>query len=156
MAPAPVTAAVLKAYAERPKGNSLEIAELAGCRPEYVRVVLARHGLELATKRVPRPPRTTPVRKYHRLQDWERQAVADAYLGGEKLSALSAEFGCTESAISRLAESRGFPRRSGPTVKSSVRAPRVPKALSPRRAKQLAAKRRREVAAHRQAAAHGE
>jgi hypothetical protein len=114
--PAPQTEAVLAAYRKCPNGSSQQIAAIAGVRHEYVRVVLQRNGLQLATRKVPSPKRTTSVRKYRRLQDWEREAVAQAYLDGEKLEAVAVEFGVDQSTVSRVAKGRGYPRRTGPTV----------------------------------------
>lgn len=113
---APRTEAVLAAYRKLPSGSSQQIGALAGVRHEYVRVVLQRNGLALATKIIPKPGRTTPVRKYRRLQDWEREAVAQAYLDGEKLEAVAVEFGVDQSTVHRVAMARGFPRRRAPTV----------------------------------------
>ena len=52
-----------------------------------------------------------PRRRYERLQEWEYEAIAQAYLAGEKLLAIAAEFDTTESAVSRIAERHGLPRR---------------------------------------------
>lgn len=52
------------------------------------------------------------IKSGRRLQDWERQAVIDAYRNGEKLEAIAAEFNCSGVAVSRLAQRAGLPRRS--------------------------------------------
>lgn len=109
--PRPITEAVLRAFKKLPEGTNKEIAALAGTRHEYVRTVLMRAGLELARKPNRKSPRTTPVRKYKRLQEWEREAIALGYKDGEKLSALAVEFGVDDSTVSRIAERHGLPRR---------------------------------------------
>lgn len=51
-------------------------------------------------------------RKKHRyLLDWEKQALVDAYMAGEKLTSLAEEFGVDHSTISHLAKRWGCPRR---------------------------------------------
>ena len=64
-------------------------------------------------------PRKKP-KKYRRLQEWEREAILQAYKDGEKLLALAAEFDTLESTISRIAERAGLPRRK------KANAPRYP------------------------------
>lgn len=46
-----------------------------------------------------------------RMQPWERLAAVEAYIAGEKLIAIAAEFGCSEANISQLARRRGIPPR---------------------------------------------
>jgi hypothetical protein len=63
-----------------------------------------------------------------RLQEWEKQAVLDAYANGEKLSAIAAEFGVAPVSISMLAKRRGLarrPRYHKPTG-SNAKSPRDP------------------------------
>ena len=45
------------------------------------------------------------------LADWMRQAIGDAYAAGEKLEAISAEFGVKPHYVSMLARRRGIPPR---------------------------------------------
>jgi hypothetical protein len=54
-----------------------------------------------------------PLRRHHgpRLLEWERQAILDAYRGGEKVAALCAEFGVARNYPRSLARRRGFPVR---------------------------------------------
>lgn len=46
-----------------------------------------------------------------RLLDWERQAIVDAFLAGEKIEAIAAEFGVTRSYPGVLARRMGVPAR---------------------------------------------
>lgn len=53
-----------------------------------------------------------PKRKPHRrLQDWEKQAIVDAYIAGEPSDSVAAEFNTTPSTIRHLAARRGLPPR---------------------------------------------
>lgn len=54
---------------------------------------------------------TMAVKRTWRLQAWERQAIVDAYAGGEKLDAIAAEFGCCRHYPRVLASRRGQPAR---------------------------------------------
>jgi hypothetical protein len=51
------------------------------------------------------------LRTRKHLQDWERQAICDAYKSGEKLEAIAAEFGVTVGAVSMAGKRAGMPRR---------------------------------------------
>ena len=53
------------------------------------------------------------MRKYKRLQDWERTAIIEAYKAGEKVEALVAEFDlCSPDYPGKLARRAGYPLRS--------------------------------------------
>jgi hypothetical protein len=52
-------------------------------------------------------------RKGYSLYDWERFAIIEAYLGGEKVSAIAAEFGVRDQYPGILAKRRGYPIRVG-------------------------------------------
>ena len=60
---------------------------------------------------------TKAKRKKHRhLQDWEIEAISQAYLDGEKLSALASEFNTLPTTISKLMRRLGYPRRGAQTT----------------------------------------
>jgi len=54
-----------------------------------------------------------------RLQDWERQAILDAYCAGEKTAAIGAEFGCAANYPAFLAKAAGIARRAVGRPKTS-------------------------------------
>lgn len=92
---------VLALHFRHPKLNSGELARAAGITsPRYVRSILKCAGMTLTNAQ-------------HRLQHWERQAIADAYESGEKVTALAAEFNVTVSCIRRVARKAGLPPRNG-------------------------------------------
>ena len=68
---------------------------------EPVRATLQRRGRKLKRSR-----------RSRRLYEWERQALADAYAGGEKIEALSAEFNVHPSTVGRAAAWAGYTLRS--------------------------------------------
>ena len=50
-------------------------------------------------------------RRRPRLQDWEKQAIADAYAAGEKVEALGSEFFVHASRVTRIAVQFGHAMR---------------------------------------------
>lgn len=51
------------------------------------------------------------MKRSHRLLPWQRDAMVDAYLGGEKTEAIGAEFGVSAQYPGQLAKTRGHPVR---------------------------------------------
>lgn len=100
---------VLAFYRKHPTMPRGEMVARLGFPAPSVSVVLQRAGL---TKPREAAKAGGPHRKYRRLQDWERAAIASAYIDGEKLEALAAEFGIDCSTVSRVAERAGLPRRT--------------------------------------------
>lgn len=92
---------ILALSAERPDWTSVQIADSLGCHPSLVRATWKRNGVQRGKSK-----------KMKYLQDWERQAILDAYRGGEKLEAIAAEFGCTIWCVSIAAKRAGLPRRT--------------------------------------------
>lgn len=104
---------VVAAFEANPGATSAELAAIVGTRHEYVRTALQRAGKVLARShslRAPKPPRTTPIRKYHRLQEWETQAILDGLKAGEKQDALAAEFGVDISTVCNIGRRNGLSR----------------------------------------------
>lgn len=79
--------------------TSYDIGRELGCNARWVRRVLQGCGLRL---------RTGP----RRLQEWETQAIIDAYADGEKREAIAAEFGLEVCSVRRLARRAGLPGRA--------------------------------------------
>lgn len=105
---------VCNAYRDNPTATSAQLAAVVGCRHEYVRAALSRAGLLLARSSLARPakpPRTTPVRKYRKLQDWETQAIIDGLRSGEKQEALAVEFDVDTSTVCRISRANGIDRK---------------------------------------------
>jgi hypothetical protein len=50
-------------------------------------------------------------KKTHRLQAWEKHAIAGAYHAGEKIDAIASEFGVSPQYVGMLAERFGHKRR---------------------------------------------
>jgi hypothetical protein len=96
-----LTAQAVALHVRHPSWHSGEIARAIGSTPKYVRKVLLRHGFRI----------TNPRRRF--LPDWERQAVIDAYVAGEKVWAIAVEFGVLEQCVRRAARKAGFPPRTG-------------------------------------------
>lgn len=92
--------AILALHRKHPRWTAVEIARALGIEHSgFVTLTLRRNGRE-------------PALKFKRLQDWERQAVADAVVDGEPLKMLAGEFGTSMATISRVAKRAGVPRRS--------------------------------------------
>jgi DNA-directed RNA polymerase specialized sigma24 family protein len=92
---------VLAVHSKHPEWCSTEIARELGCHPAYVRATMQRRGMTLKTSR----------KAGRRLQDWERQAILDAYIDGEKLEAVACEFGVTMWAVNKIGRRAGEPPR---------------------------------------------
>ena len=95
---------VLALHAEHNEWNSAQIARILGCDSGYVRATFKRRGIALQTTRKRRP----------NLQDWERQAILDAYKNGEKLEAVASEFGVHWTTVNKIGRRAGCkPRPHG-------------------------------------------
>lgn len=111
---------VCAAFAANPAATSAELAAMLDCNPAYIRATLTRKGKLLARSRLlkpPKPPRTTPVRKYRKLQDWETQAILDGLKSGEKLDSLAVEFDVDISTVSLVGKKNGLSRKPDPQHK---------------------------------------
>ena len=86
-----------------PRWTARELANDLGCSPQHVRAALRRGGKRLIN-----------VRRQRGRDDWERQAILDAYRDGEKLEIIALEFGVSISAISKIARANGVPPRTQP------------------------------------------
>ena len=50
-------------------------------------------------------------RRYKRLQDWEKQAIADMLRAGEKIAVIMTEFDISVSHLHRVRDAEGVPAR---------------------------------------------
>lgn len=83
--------------------TSFAIAKACKADPGYVRKVLNRRGLSLKIGPYDR----------RRLQDWERQAIVDAYIDGEKIEAVASEFKVCAATVINNAKRAGLKMRRG-------------------------------------------
>jgi hypothetical protein len=83
---------IVKIYDSGKWENSEILAKHIGCTSSQVRCALRRHG-----RRLPKAAR----KHGRRLMDWERVAIREAYLSGEKIEAVALEFGCSVSTVFR-------------------------------------------------------
>ena len=81
-----------------PKWSAKQIAEVTGFPVPTVQVVFWRNQIK-------------PANAAKRLQDWEKQAIKDAFARGEKSIAVALEFGCDEATVSRIGRRGGLPKR---------------------------------------------
>lgn len=52
-----------------------------------------------------------PRKKHQRLQQWERDAIVEAYRAGEKGLSIAYEFNCDEATVGKVARRAGVPKR---------------------------------------------
>ena len=92
---------VVQFHMKNRKATSSEIARALGCVQGYVSKVAKARGLTL--------------RKGRRcLEPWEREAIAGAVAGDEKIEAIAEEFKTTPRTVARIARKRKIaPRRRG-------------------------------------------
>lgn len=100
-----MAAKILALKKEHADWSTGQIAKAVGSRSGNVSNVLLRHGLRKTSGRKRRRG------DGHKLMDWERFAIVEAYKAGEKLSSIAAEFDCDDSTVSRIACAAGLPRR---------------------------------------------
>jgi hypothetical protein len=63
----------------------------------------------------------TPTKKRRRWSlQWERDAMVQAYVDGEKIEAIAAEFGVYKTVPGNLAFRRGYPRRKNQRISQAV------------------------------------
>lgn len=106
---------ILRAFDNNPDATNDEIAAQCGTYSSLVRAALSRHRRNVRPRpaKQEKPARTTRVRLYRRVQDWEEQAIVDALKAGEKLEALAAEFARCTSVIWSIGYRNGVcPRRA--------------------------------------------
>lgn len=95
---------IIDLHRRRPDLSRAEIARELSCGYRYIEEVARKNGLVM--------PRDKS--RGRKLQDWERQAVLDAYRDGEKLDAVACEFGITLSGVSKIGIRAGcVPRTTG-------------------------------------------
>lgn len=52
-----------------------------------------------------------PRKKHQRLQQWERDAIVEAYRSGKKGLSIAYEFNCHEATVGKVARRAGVPKR---------------------------------------------
>lgn len=94
---------ILALHSRHQGWSARQLADHLGCGPTQVRTALRRGQKTLTNKR-----------RVRRGDDWERQAILDAYRDGEKLEVIALEFDISISAISKIARASGEPPRKQP------------------------------------------